>query len=147
MDSSYKTDGLAKFKFGMGFLLGYSLSVPDAVDLYFGFWLKPLEGLKVYEIYRLGVISEYLFSGDDEPIVYHPDWGLCCGPFMLGSRLEGDLKRYGARLDESNPLDVEINFGLVHSYCESNKILPLENKIWEAIRPKFKDGRDARVET
>jgi hypothetical protein len=85
---------------------------------------------------RLDLIWGYLSKPTLEPLVWRH--GLC--PRELdyespekASRLEGELKRWAADLNESEPRKISLNPHTVNAYCTRYVIKPIEPKIMQAL--------------
>lgn len=86
---------------------------------------------------RLDLILGYFSHKTQEPLIWmHGSRHHYESPEKT-SRLEGELRRFGADIYEKNPSDVNLTTNLVGLYCHRNLITPLENKLKSELNLPF----------
>lgn len=89
--------------------------------------LEPDDHKKI-ELFRTKLILSYLLFPVREPIIWYDG----DNPFaseQCGSRLEGELRRFGADLHLTDPRRIIIDKGLVDRYCQRSDVQGLRELI------------------
>jgi len=102
-------------------------------DSYRGGVLEGMIGEPNAQRLRLLVIAEYLFGEPDPRETHWLDVTAPRGKREKVTRLEGELRRYGARVSETTPQDMTLSPALINKYCTQYNLQPLEPLMKEAL--------------
>lgn len=152
---------LKKHKYFLSIEKNYSVTVPEAVD---DFLKKcPYDGMEQDEEFlsgklRTSIVAGYLLTGGLEPLIFNVKqcgvlstarrvwqsesaWheGLAQDPSSFisserASRLEGELRRFGAQIYQKDPRDVTVTPELIQNYCQRCNILSLQDEMMKEFR-------------
>lgn len=149
---------LQEHKYFLGIERGYAVSVPEAVGDVLEKCLY--EGMNHDEEFlsgklRIGMIAGYISRGEKEPLIFNVKQRGGMTAQMLWeseeawherlarnshsfvskervSRLEGDLRRFGAQIYHKDPREVAVTPELIQTYCQWYNVLPLRDKMMDA---------------